>query len=173
MSMLNVREQGTQGVFVSEDTRFKIIGRLPVQEVEARVSKKIGPIATWLLDNRFKPLNMFSEKAMITMTARIATNDSSKDFWCYSCQCYHSRYLPEEVALVITDSMGNMFKNSKSKVRDECHTDQLYRPGSSLDELSATTAYFYMHCESPIKAVVCAGYNDYLKNRSRSEKTGG
>ena len=125
MSMLNVREQGTQGVFASEDTRFKIIGRLPVQEVEARVSKKIGPTATWLLDNRFKPLNMHSEKAMITMTARIATNDSSKDFWCSSCRCYHSRYLPEEVALVITDSMGNLFKNSKSKVRDECHTDQL------------------------------------------------
>ena len=37
MSMLNVnaRKEGTQGVFTSEDTRYKIIGRLPVQEVEA------------------------------------------------------------------------------------------------------------------------------------------
>ena len=26
-----------------------------------------------------------------------------------------------------------------------------------------------MHCENAIKAVVCAGYNDYLRNKSRSE----
>ena len=123
-----------------------------------------------MLTNHLRPLNVHREGAQITMQTRISTSCMSRDMFCSSCSCYHTRALPEEIALVVGNSqLRNIHINKVGKgTPDNENIDYLSYPGEKLDGLAALTCYYYMHVESSLKILLVGGYNDILRGRSRS-----
>ena len=183
LSEVGQKIDGSKARFNSMDVRYrsngdkkepslKMLAEDPVKEVEARLGGlEMGPLGIWLLKHRMRPVSKYDDRLTMTMAERINTGDIKKQMYCQSCQTWHSRALPEELAIIVGDSQAAELNvgHDGRKVGDEYHVDHYILPGRELDELCAGVMYFYAHVECSLKVVIAAGYNNYLHNQSRKE----
>ena len=155
-----------------KEPSLKMLAEDPVKEVTERLGGlEMGPLGNWLLKHHMRPVSKYDSRLLMTMAERISTSSNKKQMYCESCQVWHSRALPETLAIIVGDSQAadlNVGHDGR-KVGDEYHVDHLIFPGWKLDALNAAVMFFYAHVECSLKVVLVAGYNNFLKNESRNE----